>query len=231
MIVPFPISDVECYVYPFEPIDARMYLLMIKKDALLVDPSENRKAAEFLRKKNVKHITVILTHEHYDHISGVNYFREHFDCSVYCTKICAESILNPRKNLSRYFEALFCTHPEEIQQLIHSLNIRPYSCRADYSFSEDTTNFSWAEHTVKLVATPGHSPGGLCIVFDDKVLFTGDSLLGDGRTVTRLPGGNQLLFKQKTYVLLETLNPEIFVLPGHGEPGQLGNLLNRFCFK
>ncbi len=230
-MISFPISDVTFRIFPFIPIDARMYLLTTERDALLVDPSVNTTAVEFLRKNSVKHITIILTHEHYDHISGVNYFRDQFNCSVYCTKICAESIGNPRKNLSRYFESLFCEQPEAIQQLVRSLNIQPYSCTADYWFSEDTTNIFWAGHSIKLIATPGHSPGSLCIMLDDKVLFTGDSMLGDGGTVTRLPGGNQPLFKQKTFEFLKTLNAELLVLPGHGEPGRLGDLFHRFYFK
>jgi glyoxylase-like metal-dependent hydrolase (beta-lactamase superfamily II) len=63
--------------------------------------------------------------------------------------------------------------------------------------------------------TPGHTPGGICIIVDKKALLTGDTLfIGDcGRT--DLPGGSlEEMFKtlqEKIFLLSD----ELIVYPGH----------------
>jgi len=74
--------------------------------------------------------------------------------------------------------------------------------------------------------TPGHTPGGLCVIVDNKYILTGDTLfIGDcGRT--DLPGGsNSQMFD--TLQMLKKLPDELIVYPGHdygSRPfGSLGN--------
>lgn len=232
MIAPFPISGVTLRIFPFAPIDSRMYLLTTDEGddrdvALIVDPWENNGAVEFLKQAGVARCIVILTHEHYDHISGVNFLRERFPCRIVCTEACAAAIALPKKNLSQYFEALFADRPENIRQMVHALNIRPYSCEANAPFAGESTHFSWGRHTVRLVATPGHSPGSLCALIDEKVVFTGDSLLSDGGTVTRLPGGNRSDFDRRVLPFFRQLSPDLLVLPGHGDPSRFGDLFDK----
>ncbi|MGA1876157.1 MAG: MBL fold metallo-hydrolase [bacterium] len=75
--------------------------------------------------------------------------------------------------------------------------------------------------SLKVIHTPGHSPGGICLLVGD-ILFTGDTLFADGIGRTDFPGGNyhQLIasIKNKLYVLDEQLR----ILPGHGDESTLG---------
>ena len=64
--------------YSFYPIDAKMYLLVENHRAVILDPCVSEEAKEYLQSENVEEIIVLLTHEHYDHISGINWLRESF---------------------------------------------------------------------------------------------------------------------------------------------------------
>ena len=51
------------------------------------------------------------------------------------------------------------------------VNIEPYSCFADIYF-EQKFEFKWESHDFYLISTPGHSKGSICILLDNKYLFS-----------------------------------------------------------
>ena len=209
------------HVYAFAPIDSRMYVLIPREtkhpEILVIDPQINAESIAEIRRVSPRMVYIILTHEHYDHISGVNDFREHFGdrCRVICTASCADRIRNPAKNLSRYFEALFCGHSEAIQNEVAALNIQPYTCEADLGFDREYT-MSWDGPPLSMRSTPGHSPGSLCLFVGENVCFTGDTLL-QTETILRLPGSNRKLYMEQTLPWLQRLPAGTLIGPGHGE--------------
>ena len=80
---------------------------------------------------------------------------------------------------------------------------------------------------LSFLLTPGHTPGGICIIVDEKAILTGDTLfIGDcGRT--DLPGGNLAQMYASLHEKIMHLPDELIVYPGHdyGEKpfGSLGN--------
>lgn len=74
---------------------------------------------------------------------------------------------------------------------------------------------------IRVMHTPGHTPGGLCLVLDDAVI-TGDTLFpgGPGRTIT--PANFQQVVASITTHLLP-LDGQTLVLPGHGADTTIGN--------
>lgn len=205
------------HTYSFYPIDSKMYIILENKKALIIDPCVSEEAWQLIKDYSVSEILVLLTHEHYDHISGVNWLRENFShVCVLCSSECAKALPNPSKNLSNFWEVLFVGKDEETQEYVRNMDIQPYSCEADESFSDEQT-IEWEGHTLYLKETPGHSKGSICIEMDGKVLFSGDTLVTGYPTITRLPGGSKKEFKGTTLSYLRSLNPEFMVYPGHGE--------------
>lgn len=205
------------HTYDFYPIDARMYVLLENGNALIIDPCVSDAALQLLQKNDTAQILVLLTHEHYDHISGVNWLREHFpSVCVLCSSICAEALPLPSENLSNFWEILFIGKDEETQEYVRNMNIQPYSCTADRTFKEEQ-KLSWEGHSLFLKETPGHSKGSICILLDDRILFSGDSLVTGFPTITRLPGGSKKIYQTITLPWLRTLDPSLTVYPGHGE--------------
>ena len=73
------------------------------------------------------------------------------------------------------------------------------------------------EVNLEIIHTPGHSPGGICILCED-MLFSGDTLfqLSVGRT--DLFGGSQKQLIESIKTRLYTLDGAVKVYPGHGMP-------------
>ncbi len=220
------IGKYEIYKYPLKPIDSNMYAFIDDDKALIIDPNENGEIIKLLEENRCTKLTVLLTHEHFDHICGVNLLREYADnnngmCKVYAQQLCAEALQNSDDNLARFFTALYITHPEEERALAEAVFKPGYTCFADVSF-EDNYEINWAELKLILKCTPGHSPGSICIeIYDEKdsllAVATGDSLILDTPVITRLPRGSKSDYKEKTRPYLKDIPLDTLILPGHGE--------------
>ena len=72
----------------------------------------------------------------------------------------------------------------------------------------------------RLIPTPGHTPGGQCILIDKDVpaplCFTGDTLFLESVGRTDLPGGSYATLNESLKRLVAELAPETTLLPGHG---------------
>lgn len=211
--------------YVFYPIDARMYIIQEEKYVLVIDPCISEEALLYLKARKVTEFLVLLTHEHYDHISGVNWLKENFkNVCVLCSLLCGRALENPDKNLSKFWEVLFVGKDEATQEYVRNMDIQPYSCEADETF-EGEYEFIWQGHKIFLKETPGHSKGSICILVDEKILFSGDTLVTGHETILRLPGGSKKDFAGITLPYLESLDREIMVYPGHGEPQKLAEFM------
>jgi hydroxyacylglutathione hydrolase len=219
----FLISDIKVHRFVLAPIDANMYVLIFGDEALVIDPNENDDAYELLTSCCIRRVRIILTHEHFDHISGVNAFREKFPCSVLCSQACAARIPFPTKNLSRHFEALYYEKPESLRKSA-ALASQEYSCAADETFT-GTMEIAMHGHMLRLFETPGHSKGSICVMFDNQCVFTGDSLIPGMSVATKLPGGSIHDYQTYTRPFLDTLSPELLIMPGHFDPVILYDLL------
>jgi glyoxylase-like metal-dependent hydrolase (beta-lactamase superfamily II) len=74
--------------------------------------------------------------------------------------------------------------------------------------------FSLGKLTFRILATPGHTPGGMALL-GEGVLFSGDTLFANGCGRIDLPGGEAEKLKDSLKLLLD-LPSETLVLPGHG---------------
>ncbi len=207
-------------IYSFPPIDARMYITIENRKAMIIDPCISGDALMYLENEQVEDIFVILTHEHYDHISGVNWLRGQFEnVHILCSQACAEALSSSHKNLSAFSNALYMD--KDMDKSLEEYGWEfDYSCSADETF-EGEMEFDWEGHHFYLKETPGHSKGSICIIMDGKYLFSGDSLVTGHPTITRLPGGSKKDFQNITVPFLKNLNPEMLVYPGHGQPQNL----------
>lgn len=89
--------------YSFYPIDAKMYLLVENHRAVILDPCVSEEAKEYLQSENVEEIIVLLTHEHYDHISGINWLRESFKRTKVNVEQRLETPIKICLNITRFY--------------------------------------------------------------------------------------------------------------------------------
>lgn len=189
-----------------------MYIVEERGHCLIIDPYYDEGVAKLLQDKIVD--IMLVTHEHYDHISGVNQFKKYFGCKLLANIECNYNLQKPTKNFSKYFEAYY-----EFQADLKKPDFpfeSNYICCADEIF-EESIRFQWQDNTLYLKQVPGHSEGGNFIFLNTSVLFSGDILLDEAVPAAKFPGGNPKAFAEIALPYINTLPPNLLVYPGHGE--------------
>ena len=167
---------------------------------IIIDPCDNEEVFAYIKMNKLCPVFIFLTHEHFDHISGVNKLKDLYNVKIVCSRECSLKIIDKRKNLSLFYDQV-------------GFN----SCKADILVEEIKYRLHWNNHLFEFINTPGHTEGSICI-YTESVLFTGDTLIKNEFTVTKLPSGS----KEKLSLSLDKLikrftkrNPIVFA--GHGE--------------
>ena len=194
-----------------ECFDVNSYLIQEQNHAILIDPILTDRMRYALG--GIKLDFVILTHEHFDHIRGVNDLRDALNSvRVLCGEKAVKGLADPRINMSRYADMLkeYLTFGNGMAE------VKEYICEADDTLA-DEQDLIWQEHILHIRETPGHSIGGITILFDGKYLFSGDTIFQSVPTATRMPGGSTKQYRQITQPWLESLPQDIMVYPGHTE--------------
>lgn len=189
-------------------LSSNMYVIVENEHAIVIDPCNDTSAS-----KQFSIDYLMLTHEHYDHIFGVNEWKTCCKAPLLCSDICAQRISNPRKNAARHFDA-FC----ELQTMVDHWELRyfnpDFACYADITFS-GTMHLKWQGHVFKLIHIPGHSPGSTGVFLDNNIFFSGDSLL-EGRNIElRFPGGSKKQWEETGKKVIESIPKGTLICPGH----------------
>ena len=193
---------------------SNMYIVLEGGHAIIIDP-----IPQLGMLGNAKLDLILLTHEHYDHIYGADYWRGATGARILATRACAVGCADSRRNLSRYSHTI----AEIVEWAPQGLKpIEEFTCRVDESF-EGEFSFSWNGHMVSVFECPGHSAGSCGILIDGGILFSGDSLLADWPTELRFPGGSKSAWEEIGKPRLCALDPDVMVYPGHFEAFKLSD--------
>lgn len=185
------------------PIDSNSFILYREdySNCIVIDPGtlECDKLIHHLNELKLKPKYIFLTHEHFDHIWGVNKLKDTYNSKIVCSKECAESIIHRKKNMSVFYDQKgFDTYPADI--LIEDLN---------YHLVQDDLK-------IEFIESKGHSNGSICILVENN-LFTGDTILYNTKTVVKFPGGDKEKLKLSLELIFSRLKDKVIsVFPGHG---------------
>ena len=114
-----------------EPQWGNMYILEENNHYILIDPCIIE--LPFVNASNIDYI--FLTHEHYDHVSGVNYWRDQSGASVVCSILCDKGLRNSNINLSNTFQQ-FCAIQSIRDIDIANIKNMDYISYADTTYEE-----------------------------------------------------------------------------------------------
>jgi hydroxyacylglutathione hydrolase len=82
-------------------------------------------------------------------------------------------------------------------------------------FLEDGQTLTFGDMTLKVLHTPGHSPGGVCFL-TEKILFSGDTIFPNGPGNTALQGANEQVILSSIHSKIFVLPDDTIIYPGHG---------------
>lgn len=205
------------YQFTWDIVDSNAYIFACGSELLIFDPVDTEEFFQCISEYRAKKALVILTHEHFDHISGLNRLRKTLPCIVYANQECSENIQSSKKNLSAFTDVLLFFGKEINKTGTIQNKISEFCCAAADIVFEQNIKIEWQGHKLYLFTALGHTKGSICTLVDKKYLFSGDTLL-EIPTITRLPGGNGTVFWEETMPKLKELAGEgIKVYPGHGE--------------
>ena len=166
-------------------------------EAIIIDPSDDGKKIESdLKKMGLIPSFVLITHAHYDHIGAVSYLQI-LGAKVYMHKADKPII---EWSVTRKGTATF---------------------EVDY-FLNDGEFLDILGLKIKVIHTPGHSPGGVCYLVGN-FLFTGDTLFYESVGRGDLPLGNPNQLSESIKEKLFILDDETKVYPGHGRKSSIGH--------
>lgn len=215
-------SKMKIYRFVSSTMCSNMYVIESNGHALMIDPCEKNTSTNILNKLIVDGI--ILTHEHYDHICEVNYFKEYYGCKVACGEKAAEGLNNPTLNMSKHIEQIANFKPFGIT--FSPLENCDFKCDADINLS-DNTLLKWQNEKIYIKETPGHSKGSISILINNLFLFSGDLLFKDFSTQVKFPGGNKKDWENISKPWIESLDYQTIVYPGHFDSFNLREKINK----
>lgn len=183
-------------------IENNNYLLIDEnsKEAVLIDCSEYiSEIEENLKKYDAKLKYVLITHGHFDHILGLEELHKVFPETPILAPINDKELI---EDVSSFVDRF-------VGGLGH-VNVPPIT-----KYIDENESLSIGNSKITVINTPGHTSGGVCYLVDNK-LFSGDTIfLGSvGRTDF---GGNYQQLKNSVQYILNSLDEDIKIYPGHGD--------------
>ena len=170
---------------------------------MLVDPGDKApKILAAIEQAGLVPAAIVLTHGHFDHIMAVNALAKELKIPVYACLYEHALLSDPSLSMTDSYDG--CT-------------ITP-----DYELA-DGEEVALAGVKLKVLHTPGHTPGSCCFYIpEEDILFSGDTLFFRSVGRTDFPGGSMTQMQESLHRLLEELPEEVQVLPGHELPTTIG---------
>ena len=189
-------------IMPVGAYEANCIILWDDSVALVVDPGQDAEdILAFLSARSLELKAVLLTHGHFDHVNGI------------------PGLLAANPETPVYM------HPSDWVMFGHPMNRnppdypgtdRPADLRDIREIVADFPSFGF-----KVIETPGHTPGSVCIMSGD-LLLSGDTLFAGSCGRTDFPGGS-MADMRKSLATLAGLPPGTAVVPGHGPSTTIGH--------
>jgi len=179
------------------PLATNSYVIYDNDKAIVIDAGGDMKEViDFIRKNKLNLSYIIATHGHFDHVMGVNQLKREFPSSIF---LINERDLGLLKRASSMALSL--------------LNLMISDVTLPDGYVKEGDEIRLGEGKLKIVETPGHTMGSICILANGYI-FTGDTLFYGTVGRTDLGGSEKLL--RDSLERLKGLQDELIVYPGHG---------------
>lgn len=188
------------------PVQTNCYIVSKEgsSSCIVVDPgAEAGKIVSYIEKKGLSCEGVLLTHGHFDHITGVAELVSATGAKVYAFEGEKELLMDPAQNASLMMGYEVAVEPEVLLR--------------------DNQKFSVADMEFQVIHTPGHTSGGCCYYAEEeKVLFSGDTIFMESIGRSDFPTGNGRVLLESVRNKVLVLPEDVEIYPGHGPETSVG---------
>jgi len=197
---------VKVHAFTLGPIQSNAYLLADEatRETALFDPGmESEPVAEVLVRERLTLTAILNTHGHFDHVFGNAYFKAKTGAPLLMHRADLD-LVKRLEEQSMYFGFRATPSPPPDR------------------FLEEGDLVQVGGIRLRVLHTPGHSPGGICLVTEGTA-FVGDTLFAGSIGRTDLPGGSAETLLASIREKLMTLPDDTVVYPGHGPATTIGH--------
>ncbi|MBN2432153.1 MAG: MBL fold metallo-hydrolase [Acidobacteria bacterium] len=187
------------------PLEVNCYVLCCRETgvAAVIDPgAEAGRIIGEIEARGWRPAMIINTHGHIDHVAGNSDIADHFRIPVLLHAL-DEPLLKS----------------EDIFGLAPVLNARPSPPPERLLRDGDTVMVGQVE--IQVLHTPGHTPGGCCLLAD-VACFAGDTVFRGSVGRTDLPGGDYDTLLESIREKILPLPDDVELFPGHGPSTTVG---------
>ncbi len=177
------------HTLPLGAYQTNCYIIHDKaaKSCVIIDPGyEPDVILDTLEDLKLKPAAILLTHGHFDHVGAVRDVASETGCKVYLHE--ADLALPPMITAGKLYHTHTYGEGDELEL---------------------------AGLTLRVLHTPGHTPGSVCLMVEDAI-FSGDTLFAGSCGRTDLPGGDWATIRASLN-RLASIEADFSVFPGHGE--------------
>jgi glyoxylase-like metal-dependent hydrolase (beta-lactamase superfamily II) len=181
------------------PLETNCYLVYSQdsSECAVVDPgAEADRIFQLIAQKNLKPALILNTHGHIDHIGANKDVKEKYNIPLYIHSADGPML-------------------ENVQQSEMAIFLGAMDSPSPDHFLHDGDKIKIGKSFLKVIHTPGHSPGSVSFL-GDGFLLSGDTLFFGGVGRTDLPGGSWKEMESSIKNKILTMPDEMKVLPGHG---------------
>ena len=193
-------------IFPSGPLETNAYVLHCPetKKAAIIDPApeSSLKIFDYIEKEHLDAELLILTHTHFDHIADASTLLKKYPLTTWVHALDAPNLIKPGSDRLPLFMAIEGVIP-------------------DFYFKEGDT-LALGHLQIKVIHTPGHSPGSVCFYLPDyNLLISGDTLFKGSIGTLSLPTAQPELMWE-SLKKLAGLPAGTAVYPGHGPSTTVG---------
>jgi len=174
------------------------------KEAVVIDPGGDAdKILLSLADSELKVKYIINTHGHFDHVCGNGKMKDATGADILIHPLDAAMLGMLSSNAAVFGISVENSPP------------------CDQTIEEGET-ISFGNISLKVIHTPGHTPGGISL-YTDGIVFVGDTLFAGSIGRTDFPGGDYDTLISSIKTKLFDMEDDMRVLSGHGPETSIGS--------